>query len=311
MIISSEVPSQYNDFSLIDYLSSRFTYLTRDQWRSRIDEGRISCNKSVGNATVCLKTGDTVSYDMPDFKEPPADLNYTIIYEDDWILGIDKPGNLLVHHKGKSFKSNLIYQLRYVHEPAYEKAGVVNRLDRETSGAVIIAKDKETLILMNKLFAKRQVKKEYLAIVHGIPKPSSGVIDQSIGTMADSKVSYKHGINGKNAKQAITRYELVSQIGDTYALLRLFPETGRTHQLRVHMQWLGHTIVGDKLYGLTDDEFLAWQKTPEMINKKMVFPRLALHCKSLSFMHPHTSKHCSMTVELPRDIKDFLNKNSM
>lgn len=305
MIISSLVPSHYNNLSIIDYLSTRFTYLTRSQWHLRINEKKIRCNRSVIDKTATVRTGDIISYDMPEFTEPPADLNYTIIYEDDWILGINKPSNLLVHHKGKSFKSNLIYQLRYEHKPVYKNAGVVNRLDRETSGVVIVAKDKEPLIAMNKLFAGRKIEKEYLAIVSGIPKPAKGIIKDPIGRVENSKVSYRYGIGGRNQKSATTRYEIVSEINDTFAFVRLFPETGRTHQLRVHMQAIGHTIVGDKLYGLTDDEFISWRENPESVSKKVNFSRLALHCRSISFVHPYTDKICKITANLSQDLEDF------
>jgi RluA family pseudouridine synthase len=306
MIISSKVPPEYNGFSVIDYLTSRFTYLTNKKWQRRIAEGRIRCNNSQADSVKQVKTGDIISYDMPEFDEPPADLSYTIVYEDEWILGINKPGNLLVHHQGKSFKSNLIYQLRHVRKPAYKNAGIVNRLDRETSGIVIVAKDRAPLIEMSKLFAKRKIKKEYLAIVHGIPEPPSSTIDLRIGRVRDSKIHYRYGIDGEKPKNAITRYETVSTGKNRFALVRLHPETGRTHQLRVHMHTIGHTIVGDKLYGMTDDEFISWRENPDAFNKKMIFQRLALHCLSLTFKHPLNNKKCKITAAIPKDMKTFL-----
>ena len=136
MIISSRVPQTYNGFSILDYLTERFNYLSKEQWLNRITEGKVFCNDISCSVDTIIVTDDVVAYDMPEFTEPPADLSYSIVYEDDWLLGVDKPGNLLVHHRGKSFKSNLIYHLRYLHDPPFEKAGIVNRLDRETSGVI-------------------------------------------------------------------------------------------------------------------------------------------------------------------------------
>ncbi len=306
MIISSKVPPKYNNFLLLDYLSSRFTYLTRDQWYQRIIDKKIFCNNNLSIESTKIKSNDIVSYDMPDFIEPPADINYEIVYEDKWLLGINKPGNLLVHHKGKSFKSNLIYQLRYNSNPTYEKAGIVNRLDRETSGIVIVAKDKEALIAMNKIFARREVNKEYLAIIFGVPEKNGGTIDLPIGKVTNSKISYRHGIGGEKAKSALTKYKVVFNKSNNFSLVKLFPHTGRTHQIRVHLSAIGHTILGDKLYSMSDDDFLLWQKKTEKFNKSLPFPRQALHCSKMTFIHPFKNNICILTAKLPEDMSKFL-----
>ena len=306
MIISSRVPPQYAGITLIDYLATRFTYLEKEQWDRRILEGRIKCNDKNARSDTPVAAGDIISYDMPAFTEPPADMSYTIIYEDNWLLGINKPGNLLVHHKGKSFRSNLIYHLRNVHDPAYPQAGVINRLDRETSGLVLIARDRETLRIMNRVVADRELEKEYHAIVHGIVDPPSGQINRAIGRVIDSKIRYKYGVDGEKAKDAFTRYETVITVGNEYTLVRLLPETGRTHQLRVHMASLGHVIVGDKLYGLSEDDFIDWRRNPAAWLGRLPFPRQALHCSSVRFIHPHTKKPCIIAAPLPEDIRTFL-----
>ena len=311
MIISSRVPPEYNGFTLLNYLTNRFTYLSREQWQKRISEGRIFCNHKLSNKIdVIIKTDDVISYDMAEFVEPPADLNYTIVYEDNWFLGINKPGNLLVHHQGKSFRSNLIYHLRYVHNPPFENAGIVNRLDRETSGIVIVAKNKEALIAMNKLIARRKVGKEYSAIVYGTPARRSGTVDAPISRVSDSKVAYRFWIKGEKGKAAITRYETIQNLGEKFSLLKLFPETGRTHQLRVHMAAIGHVIVGDKRYGMKEEEFLHWRKDPDSFKGKMVLDRHALHCSRMSFIHPYTEKKCTLSAPLPDDMMKFIKEFS-
>ena len=307
MIISSRVPQTYNGFSVLDYLTNRFTYLSKEQWLKRITEGRVLCNDIPCGVDTIIAIDDVIAYDMPEFAEPPADLSYSIVHEDDWLLGIDKPGNLLVHHRGKSFKSNLIYHIRYMHDPPFEKAGIVNRLDRETSGVVIVARNREALVAMNRVLAGRKVAKEYHAIVKGVPKPVSGTIDLPIGRVSNSKVRYRYGVNGEKAKNAVTGYETLQRIGRSYSLLRLLPETGRTHQLRVHLAAIGHGIIGDKLYGMSDDDFIAWRRDPGSLKGKLAFHRQALHCFRMSFIHPYTQKECAISAQLPEDMQKFIN----
>jgi RluA family pseudouridine synthase len=306
MIVSSKVPREYAGASLLQYLVKRFTYFTEEQWLARIAEGKILCNTVVASSDVPLQSGDMVAYDIPEFVEPVADLAYTIVFEDEWLLGINKPGNLLVHHSGKSFTSNLIYQLRYVHVPAFPQAGIINRLDRETSGIVLVAKSPGPLAAMNRLLAARAITKEYYALVHGTPDPPAGIICAPVGRMSGSAIKYRFCVNGENAKPAVTRYETVRNVRNDCSLLRLFPETGRTHQLRVHCDAIGHTIVGDKLYGMTEDEYLQWRASPDHLPQKMLCSRQALHCASVRFTHPYTGNTCEVSAPLPETMNAFL-----
>jgi RluA family pseudouridine synthase len=308
MIISSKVPEKFKNLTVHKYLTSRFTYLTGQEWQQRLIQRRVFLNEKSCTGDEIVLSNDIISYNMTDFVEPPADLNYKIVYEDDWLLGIDKPGNLLVHHNGKSFRSNLIYQLRYVHSPAYLDAGIVNRLDRETSGIVIVAKNREALKKMNTLIKERKIYREYIALVYGIPIPPSGKIDLPIGKKENSKIKYRFCINGKNPKHALTRFTTIRVFKKRYSLLNLFPETGRTHQLRVHLHGIGHTILGDKLYGMTDDEYINWRQNPDNteILKNLAFNRQALHCSKVIFKHPFTNTRCKITASLPNDLNSFL-----
>jgi len=309
MIISSKVPDRYNNKDIVEFLTERFDYHEKWQWIKKIKQGKILYNNVVANLSQHVKTGDIIGYDMGDVIEPPADLNYSIIYEDQWILGINKTGNLLVHHQGKSFTSNLIYQLRHVHEPSFPKAGIVNRLDRETSGVVIVAKYKEPLVAMNRLLTEQKFEKEYIAIVHGCPEPEQGTISFPIGKMDASKISYRYCINGTDAKNSVTRYIVLKKLNNGFSVLKLFPQTGRTHQIRVHLSAIGNIIAGDKLYGMTDEEFLTWRNNPDSFKAKLIFPRQALHCSRITFTHPFTNNECSLYAETPDDIKLFIEKN--
>lgn len=308
MIISSKVPANFHGFTLLEYLSQRFSYLTKDEWQQRITEQKITCNKHPVECSTLINKGDLITYDMPSFKEPPANFNYSIIYEDQWLLGINKPPNLLVHHSGKSFTSNLIYQLRYKHHPQYPNVDIINRLDRETSGVVLVARNKTTLREMNKMLAQGNITKEYTALVHGIPKSPKGTITLPIGKEQATKISFRHCVYGTKAKSATTHYQIIQIINQELTLLHLRPITGRTHQIRVHCKAIGHSIVGDKLYNMNDDEFIHWQKTGIINQEKVIFSRQALHCHGCTFLHPHLKQIISIQAPLAHDIASFISE---
>jgi len=308
MIVSSRVPLGRAPIGVLDYLSGRFTYLSRDAWRERLEQGRISCNGIVCCQSSAVEGGDRIAYDMPDFEEPPADLGYTIVYEDDWMLGVNKPPNLLVHRSGKSFRSNLMYQLRCEHAPAYPHANAANRLDRETSGIVIVAKDIPTLRALHKAFAAHTVEKVYCAVVRGVLKPPEGRIERATGRCSGSRIKYRFAVDGQGAKEAQTDFRTLRRFGCEYSLVELRPRTGRTHQLRVHMSSAGHPIVGDKLYGLAEEDFLRWRAGSGGCALDLPIRRQALHCSSVAFTHPHTLKRCEISAPLAPDIQELLNR---
>jgi len=308
MMVSSRVPANRNGRALIDYLSERFTYFSRDEWIIRCNEGKIHLNDRIERAPQAPICGsDTVAYDMPPFTEPPADLDYRVIFEDDWLLAVDKPGNLLVHKSGKSFTSNLVYQLRYCHRPApYPQVGAINRLDRETSGIVLFAKDAQTLRLMNEAFARRAVHKEYSALVLGLPAEDSWAIRYPIGKLSTSAIAYKYGVDPIKGKEAHTQCEIVRRIGGGHALLRVKPVTGRTHQIRVHLAAVGLPIVGDLLYGSEEKDFLAWRADQAGGMQHRAFKRHALHCQRVVFEHPRTHQTITVETELPADMLEII-----
>ena len=279
-----------------DYLAGRFTYHDRARWKELIAEGRLVLNGARCAEVTAVRAGDEVAYTPHDFDEPPADLEYTIVYEDDRLLGIDKPGNLLVHRAGRSFRNNLMYQLRRGRRgTAYPRAGAINRLDRETSGLVLAAKDRDALRVFNRMFAGGAVRKEYVAIVHGLFAADRTTLEGAIGPDRESTLPWKHRVvDGDEGKPATTDILSVRPMGREYSLVRLSPRTGRTHQLRVHCAHCGHPIVGDRLYGPRESGFLSNVKTAGENN---VFHRQALHCLAVSFHHPFTKR--DIRIEAP------------
>lgn len=302
MEVTSKVVQQFKGLSLLEYLSKRFTYLSQSEWASRIAEGRLSVNgQSVSEEYVVLQ-GDSVTYDMPDFVEPIADLNYKIVFECDDFLAVDKPGNLLVHKHGRSVTHNLIYQLREVHNPLYPTADVVNRLDRHTSGLVLISKSKKVLAELQKLFVDRIVEKVYQAVVEGIVTDDYGHFNTPIGPLKDSTVKQKQGAVSHKLKEAVTEYKVLAR-SETRTLLELRPKTGRTHQLRVHCALAGYPLVGDALYSMSDDDFIKWRNGDKSLYTSD-FPRQALHCCALQFHYRKQAYH--IKAPAPLEFRELL-----
>lgn len=305
MIVSSKVTAVYKNSQLLDYLAQRFTYRSQAEWGQLITDGRVSVNGRVASSTDPLRQGDRVACQLPDEPLPDKfDFNYTIVYEDAWLLAVNKPGNLLVHDKGRFAQANLIYHLRQRHQPPYPEARLVNRLDRMTSGVILAARDSDTLRQMQQCFIDQQVEKEYLAVVHGVPAVAHGRIDLPIGRLASLPGVYRFGID-ETGKTAVTNYQTVQTFADQFALLRLQPKTGRTHQLRVHLQAIGHPIVGDALYALSDEAYLHWSQG-ELPFAEGLIARQALHCAQMQFQHPHQQRPCVVEAPLPSDIKSLL-----
>lgn len=283
--VSSRVPPQYANMQIADYLAARFTYQTAVSWRQWVIEGRVWCNGQLATEQTVVAKGDKVACEVPDFEQPEANFAYDIVYEDDWLLGVNKPSNLRVHGNGRYTQANLIYHLRQHHCPT---ADLANRLDAQTSGIVVVAKDKETLRLLHQLFQAQQVEKTYLALVEGRPEPIEGTMDWSLVKQKPSeRFSPFMAVNKEDGrgKTAVTHYKLRHPIGQSHSLVELRPESGRTHQLRVHLAALGHPIIGDSLYN----------------PKASVAPRLALHSLETRFLHPHTQQPCTLHATLPAD----------
>jgi 23S rRNA pseudouridine955/2504/2580 synthase len=304
MTLSSRITQRYASSTLIEYLSNRFTYLSPELWRQRIIEGQVFINGITALPDTGLEIGNIVSYNFPDLIEPAADTNYSIVFEDDWIFAVNKPGNLLVHKAGRSITKNLVFQLRHASgNPLYASAHAVSRLDRETSGLVLFSKDFQCLKKLHLDFAAKAVKKEYIAVVHNAPKEIKCTVELPIGQDRASAVTYKFCIDQKNGKEAITHLETLSAC-ETHSLVRAIPVTGRTHQIRLHLTAIGCPVVGDKLYGMPETDYLAWRNDPTGFASLIEFPRQTLHCYRLVFTHPVTKVF--MSLEAPIDRKSVV-----
>jgi len=223
-------------------------------------------------------------------------LDPQIIWQDDYILALNKPAGMDVEELQawitKNFTRNPGYSFQ-ISNSRELRSGLVHRLDKPTSGVILVAKTEDVFYALQKQFADRIVAKTYVALVHGKIDPPAGEIDAPVGRLPWKRT--KFGVF-EGGRPAVTAYKVSSiyNIQDTtYSLLELFPKTGRTHQLRVHLKHIGHPIVADPLY--------AGRKTLRADNK--IWPRLWLHAKSIEFTHPITGKRIKLEAPLPEDLK--------
>jgi len=251
-----------------------------------IEDGKVTVNgQPQTKAGYKLREGDTVKvdFDLKQLSQIP-DIKLDILYEDDDCVIIDKPVGVLTHSKGQfNPEATVETWLRSKTKLTGARAGIVHRLDRATSGVLICAKTPEALKWLQRQFSQRRTKKTYYAVVVGTPKEPEAIIDMPLERNPKAPATFRVHANGKHA---ITAYKVI-EAGDNYSLLELNPETGRTHQLRVHLSNLGHPIVGDTLYG-----------GPEA-------KRMMLHAYRLELTLPNRERQV-FTVPVPKVFKAVL-----
>jgi len=254
------------------------------------------------------------------------------VFEDEDLLVVDKPGGMVCHSAQRPEYGSLVEWLR---EHGVPTPRMINRLDRETSGLVVVAKNERAAKTLGKAVQRREIEKQYLAICWGELTEERGVIDQPIAVGQTSVVYTKRVVDNAAGKPSVTEYAVEKRIrglaapragtpsfaeasaGEpvppgTFSLVRLTPLTGRAHQLRVHMAWLGHPIVGDKIYGPDETLYLQFIEkgvTNEMLDK-LLLPRHALHAERVAFRHPTTQQVCAFEAPLPEDMKTFIQERS-
>lgn len=220
-----------------------------------------------------------------------------IIYEDNELLVLDKPPGWVVNESttsiGQKVLQEWLKQLDYPISSSEEyRCGIVHRLDKETSGILLVAKTVKVYIALQKQFKDRLVEKTYICLVHGILEPEKGIIQTPLGRLPWRRDRF--GILPKG-RESITEYRAVGSYGnmEKYTLVYVYPKTGRTHQIRVHMKYIGHPIVSD--------EFYAGRKTSR--KDRLWCPRLFLHAQAIKFRHPQTKKMLSFKLDLPEDLE--------
>jgi 23S rRNA pseudouridine1911/1915/1917 synthase len=304
MPLALRVPPECDGWRLDHFLKQRIRRLSRTKIRTIIESQVWLSNGRQPRPAMAVRTGDTIHIDRPAPIEPDVPREFPILACDPYFMAIDKPAGLPMHTTAKFWKNTLVAILR----ERYPEEGlqICHRIDRETSGVLLIARTREAASFLKRAFASRAVKKTYLALVHGIPTPSSGVIDAPM-RLIESRSHLMMGVED-DGLPAVTRY-CVRETFARHALVEAAPETGRQHQIRVHLAHIGHPIVGDKLYGASEQAFMDYcdsGMTPELLDLFDGLPRHALHAARLIFPHPETKEMITVESPLPVDLRDYI-----
>lgn len=284
------------------FLSCRLEEVSRSYIQKLIKEGHVSVNGKPVKANYKLGAGDKISVEIPEAKEPdilPEDIPLDILYEDQDILVVNKPKGMVVHPAAGHYSGTLVNALMYHCKDSLSgingvmRPGIVHRIDMDTTGSLLVCKNDEAHRILAEQLKEHTIRREYHAIVYGNIKEDTGTVDAPIGRHPTDRK--KMSINHKNGKQAVTHYEVLERFGNfTYIRCRL--ETGRTHQIRVHMASLHHPLLGDEVYGPSS---------------RPPFPGLkgqVLHAKILGIYHPVTGEYMEFDAPLPQYFVDLLQK---
>ena len=284
------------------FLSCRLEEVSRSYIQKLIKEGHVSVNGKPVKANYKLGAGDEISVEIPEAKEPdilPEDIPLDILYEDQDILVVNKPKGMVVHPAAGHYSGTLVNALMYHCKDSLSgingvmRPGIVHRIDMDTTGSLLVCKNDEAHRILAEQLKEHTIRREYHAIVYGNIKEDTGTVDAPIGRHPTDRK--KMSINHKNGKQAVTHYEVLERFGNfTYIRCRL--ETGRTHQIRVHMASLHHPLLGDEVYGPSS---------------RPPFPGLkgqVLHAKILGIYHPATGEYMEFDAPLPQFFVDLLQK---
>jgi len=276
------------------YLCRKLAELSRTRIQKLIADGYITVNGQIAKAGLKLNAGDRLKVVLP--PPPPSPLTpeampLNIIYEDDDLLVVDKPAGLTVHpapgHRAHTLVNAILSRIPHLAALSDSlRPGIVHRLDRDTSGVMVVAKSSLAQTKLAEQFKARSVAKTYLVLVKGKLTPENGIIEAPIGR--DPRDRKRMAVVAKG-REARTEYRVVKYIGD-YTLLEVMPETGRTHQIRVHFSAIGYPVVGDKVYGV----------------KSPFLSRQFLHASRLGFKLPSTGKYMEFKSELPADLAQAL-----
>ena len=308
-------------------LRAHFPWRSREHFQGMIDRGDVTVGGIVRKASVRLQEGDRVAVAIPipaDAPEKESADGLVILYEDDALVAIDKPSGVVAHPTGRIRHGTLINRLhaRYRRnvpdgakpvrtsraERASEKDVVprlAHRLDKDTSGIVLVVKDRRLDALVTRAFFRREVKKTYLALVDGDPVVAGGIIDRPIGPAPDAQTLLEMAVR-EDGQPARTRWRVLERFG-RFAFLELNPETGRTHQLRVHLRSIGHPIVADHLYGdLRPLRTSTFSPGVPDADDEVLLARLALHAHRLELAHPGTGRPLVLESALPPDFERAL-----
>ena len=285
-----------NNIRLDVYIKNNTDY-SRSKIQSLIKDGYITVNKKREKESYKVKENDLIT--ISEFEEEitdviPEKMDLDIVYEDDYLLILNKKSGVVVHPAVGNYNHTLVNGLLYHFNSLSNKntirPGIVHRLDKDTSGLMVVAKDDKTHELLSNMIKNKKVERKYLALVWGVIKHDNGTIDAPIGRDINNR--QKFIVTDVNSKESVTHFSVIERLNNA-TLISCKLETGRTHQIRVHLNYIGHPVVNDPVYG----------------NRKMFNEEFGqmLHSKSIRFIHPITKKELFFEVDAPKEFYNILD----
>lgn len=301
------------------FLMARLPNASRTKIQDAIHDGFVKVNEKSIKPNYKIHPEDVVTISLP---EPPRDtevlpenIPLNIVFEDKHLLVINKPAGMVVHPAYQNWSGTLVNALTYHFQNLPEmpgnngRPGLVHRIDKDTSGLLVIAKDEVTLTGLAKQFFDHTIERTYWALTWGIPEPEAGTININVGrSLKDRRVTVAFP-EGDMGRHAVTHYKMLQDLRYV-ALVECKLETGRTHQIRAHMKYIGHPLFNDAMYGgnqvIKGTVFTKYKQFVD--NCFSIIPRQALHAKTLGFIHPVTKQHMQFDSEIPEDFKAVIEK---
>jgi len=301
------------------FLSNRLMNATRSRLQQAADEGKILVNKIPVKSSYKVKPSDEISivmdYPRRELKIIPENIPLNIVYEDDSLIVLNKPAGLVVHPGHGNYSGTLVNALAYHFKelPLFNsddpRPGLIHRIDKNTSGLLVVAKTMEAKVSLSLQFFEKTTKRRYVALVWGDLENNEGTITGNIGRSLKNRQVFTVFPEGEHGKHAVTHYKVIERLGYVN-LVECRLETGRTHQIRVHMKHIGHPLFNDDNYG--GDQILrgtTFTKYKQFVsNCFQMIPRQALHAQMLGFVHPATGEEMVFESELPDDLANVIVK---
>lgn len=302
------------------FLAARLQKSSRNRIQQAAEAGCILVNGKAVKSNYRVKPLDTVQVvmDRPryEFEIVAQDIPLEIVYEDRWVLVVNKPAGLVVHPGHGNWDGTLVNALawHFRDTPDYDvndpRLGLVHRIDKDTSGLLVIAKTPDAKTALGRQFFNKTTKREYVAVVWGTPEPVQGTVATNIGRSTRDRLQMApYPLDGPEGKRAVTHYEVIEPLAHV-SVVKCVLETGRTHQIRVHMKHLGHPLFSDARYG--GDHILRGVNSgayKSFVEKAFdICPRQALHARTLGFRHPETGEEMFFTAPLPADMQQLIER---
>ena len=310
-IINISVPTDYHSDRIDKFLQSKFDKLSRTRLQNLIRNGCVKLNNIlIYESSKKIKKEDKIKINFPPPKQvliKPHKISLNILYDDDDIIVINKSPGVVVHPGAGNYEKTIVNGLLFKYQNNLSsiggklRPGIVHRIDKDTSGVIVVAKNDNAHINLSKQFSEHTIKRKYETLVWGSLKPQNGKINERISRSIKNRQLMT--VRKEKGKIAITNYKTLEIFQNSnlpkISLVECNLETGRTHQIRVHMNFKGNSILGDKFYGRSKKKF---KKIDINIEKKINnFNRQALHAKSLSFVHPRTEREIFFEAQRPKD----------